>query len=134
MAKAAGVDLKPFFFFDEELQNGIDDVLIFPVIIVLILIWTITDNIVQVTVYVKVLKLFYVLENGSEIFAIGFLLSATLKEIGIVRVLSVTQVRGANDKVKVVVFGKNGILTEAFRLKSQLHAKQDLDLICVFFL
>ena len=86
------------------------------------------------TVHIVVGKFPDVLQNRFEVFPVGFLLGASLVEGGIIGVLTVTDVGGADDKVELVGFGEDSILTHAFRLQTQLHAEEQLDPVPVFLL
>ncbi len=94
----------------------------------------VSDHIVEMSVYIKIGKLFKIFQYGFEIFPVGFLLGTSFVKAGIVGIASMAYVGGADDEIKFVGFCIDGIFSQDFGLQSQLHTEQKTHFTGVFLL
>ena len=108
-------------------------VLIFFIAVILIPACSIADNIIQMTVDIKIAEDIQILKDGRKIFPVGFFVTAPLIKGRIVGIPSVADMGRSYDEIKRVASGIPVQFLLEMRLDSELHTKEDLDLIFIFF-
>ena len=133
LAQTARIDLDSFILNDQGLQYLVKKVGKGIAGVVAVHIRTVTDHIVEVTVHIEVGERPDILQDGFKVFAIGFGYASSLKEGRIVGILSVADMRGADDKVEIVGLRIDCVFAKDLLLQTELYAEEDADLLLIFF-
>lgn len=125
----ACVQLDSHIFADQCPQDLVQDLLISSIRILTVLIWTITYYIVDMSVYIHLVKSSDIFQDGFKIFhiACGFLTALKIRRI--IRIVSVHHMGGTNNEIKGNFFQKIGKRFCKLRLKSKLDPEVNLDLV-----
>ena len=85
------------------------------------------------TVDIKIAEDIQILKDGRKIFPVGFFVTAPLIKGRIVGIPSVADMGRSYDEIKRVASGIPVQFLLEMRLDSELHTKEDLNLIFIFF-
>ena len=102
--EAGGVQFNAFSGFQNGTKNPVNDIGVFLIRIVLIFSWTVTYNIIQMTISIEIWSFFYTLQDGFKIFLMCFVFTSSLKEFRIVGIFAVADMRRTDNEVKVMIF------------------------------
>src|SRR5699024_5486155 len=84
--EACGVAFQPYLFFYERFQNGVQDILIFFVGIILVLIWTVAYNIIDMAAGVKAGKSLQIFQEHFKIAVISLIFAPFFKKCPVIRI------------------------------------------------
>jgi hypothetical protein len=127
----AGIDFQCDIFPNQYAKDLIQDLLVFRIGIVSILVRTVADDIVHVAKCVKIGKSIQVLENTFKIFQISLAFISSFKIRRIIRISAVYQMDRTDDKIKRTGEDQIMVLHAQIRLESQFHTDAQIDLILV---
>ena len=96
----ASVDFQSYICVCQFFQNRIQNVPIFFIRIKLVFVWTVADNIIQMSISVHFMKCIQILQNGFEIFKVGLFLVPALEKFRVVGVSTVDYVRRTNHEIE----------------------------------
>lgn len=108
--QCGGVDLDALTHIDQTLQDLIKNIPVFFIRISLIFLRAVANHIVQMAVDIKVAESLQILRDGCKVFQVGFVLTASLVESRIVRILSVADMGGGDDEIIIMGLYKGSIL------------------------
>ena len=98
----------------------------------MVFIRTVSDNIVKVSINIKIIVNRQILQDGFKIFHITSEFFAAFKKIRIIRVIPMDYMGGSDHKVKGIGGCKIPIVFSQMLLKSDFHPKSDGNLIFEF--
>ena len=133
--QASGIDLDALPMFDDCFQNCFKDICIIRKAEGCFAGWTITDGIVQMTVYGIIIKGLHICKNGFKIFQQCFFFRTSFIVSGIVGILAIYKMRRTYNKVKIMIFicVGNDLVCD-MRHQAEFDTEADRKFILVLFL
>ena len=131
--ESAGVQFNPYIFTDKSAEYFVQDILVTSVSVFAVFVRAVTDNVIDMSVYIHFRKKGQIFQNGFKIFHIAVGFPAVLEKFRIIWIGSVNNMRGADHEVKGDVTEKLMEIIPQMRLEAQFDTKADVQLILIFF-
>ena len=131
--ESAGVQFNPYIFTDKSEEYFVQDILVTSVSVFAVFVRAVTDNVIDMSVYIHFRKKGQIFQNGFKIFHIAVGFPASPEKFRIIWIGSVNNMRGADHEVKGDVTEKLMEIIPQMRLEAQFDTKADVQLILIFF-